>query len=190
MRFRWLALGALLFASVVFGAEQKNETDEGKWLPWQWANFVILAGGLGYLIGKNVPGYFRSRTAGIQNDINESTLLREQADAKVREIEQRLASLASEIEALRAEASGILSAEGQRIRQETEHHLERLRQQSEREIESMTRVAREELHAYAARLALDLAEERIRSRMDQPAQSRLMDAFTRQLGTARPEERQ
>jgi F-type H+-transporting ATPase subunit b len=190
MRFRWLALGALVFASVVSGAEQKSEADEGKWLPWQWANFVILAGGLGYLIGRNVPGYFRSRTAGIQNDINESTLLREQADAKVREIEQRLASLATEIEALRAEASGILSAEGQRIRQETEHHLERLRQQTEREIESMTRVAREELHAYTARLALDLAEERIRSRMDPQAQSRLLDAFTRQLGTARPEERQ
>jgi F-type H+-transporting ATPase subunit b len=190
MRFRWLALGALVFSSVVFGAEQKNDADEGKWLPWQWANFVILAGGLGYLIGKNVPGFFRARTAAIQKDINESTLLQEQADAKVREIEQRLASLATEIEALRAEAGGMLSAEGQRIRKETEHHLERLRQQTQREIDSMTRVAREELHAYAARLALDLAEERIRARMDQPAQARLVDAFTRQLGTARPEERQ
>jgi len=84
----------------------------------------------------------------------------------------------------------VFSVEGERIRQETERHLARLRQQTEREIESMSKAAREGLHAYAARLALDLAEERIRSCMDAPAQSRLLDAFTRQLGDARPEARQ
>jgi F0F1-type ATP synthase membrane subunit b/b' len=46
------------------------------------------------------------------------------------------------------------------------------------------------LQAWAAQLALDLAEERIRSRMDAPAQSRLLDNFTKQLAVNRPEERQ
>jgi F-type H+-transporting ATPase subunit b len=191
MRFRRLAIGALLLAGVAFAAQQKKEAaDEGKWLPWQWANFLILAGGLGYLIGKNAPGFFRSRTAEIQKDIAESGRLKQEAEAKAREIEGRLAALGTEIEKLRAEAKTTFSAEGERIRQETERHLARLRQQAEREVESMTRIARESLHAYAARLALDLAEERIRSRMDPPAQARLLDAFTRQLGGARPEAHQ
>jgi F-type H+-transporting ATPase subunit b len=159
-------------------------------LPWEWANFLVLAGGLGYLIAKNAGGFFRARTASIQKDITESARLREEAEAKAREIEERVAALGADIEKLRADSIALFSVEGERIRQETEQHLARLRQQTEREIDSMSKAAREGLHAYAANLALDLAEERIRSRMDPPAQSRLLDAFTHQLGATRPEARQ
>ena len=191
MRFRWLLPAALLASALAFGAEQKDKAeDESRWTPWAWANFVILAGGLGYLAGKNAGPFFRSRSANIRRDIAESTRLREEAEAKAREIEARLATVAAEIEKLRAESQGIFSAEGERIRRETERHLARIRQQTEQEIASLTKSASEELRAYAARLAVDLAEERIRARMDAPAQSRLLDAFTRRLGTARPEERQ
>lgn len=190
MRLRWLALGALLLAPLVFGEEKKAAADESKWLPWQWANFVILAGGLGYLIGKNAGGFFRARTASIQKDIAESGRLRAEAEAKAHDVEQRLAALGAEIEKLRAEAGAAFSKEGERIGRETDRHLARLRQQMEREIDSMSKAARESLRAWAAQLAVDLAEERIRTRMDDPAQSRLLDNFTRQLATTRPEARQ
>jgi len=191
MRLRWLLPAALLASAVAFGAEQKDKSeDEKRWTPWAWANFVILAGGLGYLAGKNAGPFFRSRSAGIRRDIAESTRLREEAEARAREIEARLATLAAEIEKLRAEAQGAFSAEGERIRRETERHVARVRQQTEQEIASMTKAATGELRAYAARLAVDLAAERIRARMDEPAQSRLLDAFTRRLGTLHPEARQ
>jgi F-type H+-transporting ATPase subunit b len=189
MRFRWLALGALLLAPLAFGEEQKA-AKEGNLVPWQWANFLILAGGLGYLIGKNVPAFFRSRTDGIQKDITESGRIKAEAEARAREIEQRLAALGAEIEKLRAEASGGFAKEGDRIREETEHHLARLQQQTEREIDSMSKLARQSLHSFAAGLALDLAEERIRKGMDAPAQSRLLKAFTVQLEGTRPGARQ
>jgi len=191
MRVRWILPAALLASALAFGAEQKDKAeDESRWTPWAWANFIILAGGLGYLVGKNAGPFFRSRSAKIRGDIAEATRLREEAEAKAREMETRLSSLGAEIEKLRAEAHGAFSAEGERIRQETERQLARIGQQTEQEIASMTKAAREELRAYAARLAVDLAEQRIRSRMDGPAQSRLVDMFTRQLGSARPEERQ
>jgi F-type H+-transporting ATPase subunit b len=190
MRFRWLALGALLLAPLAFGGDKKEGDDEGKWLPWKWANFLILAGGLGYLIGKNAGSFFRGRTESIQKDMAESGRLKAEAEAKAREIEGRLAALGAEIEKLRDEAKGAFTLEGERIRQETERHLARMQQQNEREIGSMSKAARAALQAYAAQLAVDLAEERIRSRMDAPAQSRLLDNFTRQLGEARPEARQ
>jgi F-type H+-transporting ATPase subunit b len=191
MRFRWLLPAALLASALAFGAEQKDKAeDESRWTPWAWANFVILAGGLGYLAGRNAGPFFRSRSAKIRTDIAEATRLREEAEAKAREIEARLATLAAEIEKLRTEAHASFSAEGERIGRETERHLARIQQQTVQEIASMTKAASEELRAWAARLAVDLAEERIRSRMDGPAQSRLLDAFTRRLGTARPEERQ
>jgi len=191
MRLRWLLPAALLASSLTFGAEQKDKAeDESRWTPWAWANFVILAGGLGFLAGKNARPFFRARSANIHKDIAESTRLREQAEAKAREIETRLASLAVEIERLRADSQGVFSAEGERIRQETERHLARIQQQTEQEIASLTKSASQELRAHAAKLALDLAEERIRARMDAPAQSRLVDAFTQGLAASRPESRQ
>ena len=191
MRLRWFLPAALLASALALGAEQKEKAeDESRWTPWAWANFIILAAGLGYLAGKNAGPFFRSRSASIRKDIEESTRLREDAEAKAGEIEARLATLATEIEKIRSESQGAFSAEGERIRQETERYVARIRQQTEQEIASMTKAASQELRAWAARLSVDLAEERIRARMDAPAQSRLLDAFTRRLGTARPEERQ
>jgi len=190
MRFRWIALGVLLLAPLAFAEEKNAGVGEEKWLPWEWANFVILAGGLGYLIGKNGGAFFRGRTAIIQKDIADSGRLREEAEAKAREIEQRVAALGAEIEKLRAEAGAAFAKEGERIREETAHHLHLLEQQTEREIESMSRAARDGLRTWAAQLALDLAEGRIREGMDGLTQSRLLNTFVRQLGTVRPEARQ
>ena len=59
-----------------------------------------------------------------------------------------------------------MTAESERIRRETEHHLQRIREQSVQEMELMTRAAKDELRKYAAELAIGLAEQRIRFRMN------------------------
>ncbi len=59
-----------------------------------------------------------------------------------------------------------MMAESERVRRETEHHLQRIQEQSVQEIALMTRAAKDELRKYAAELAVGLAEQRIRSRMN------------------------
>ena len=81
-------------------------------------------------------------------------------------MEARLANLQSEIEKLRETAHAEMTAESERVRRETEHHLQRIREQSVQEVELMTRAAKDELRKYAAELAIGLAEQRIRSRMN------------------------
>ena len=73
-----------------------------------------------------------------------------------------------------------MAAESERIRRETEHHLQRIREQTAQEIELMTRGAIDELRKYSAELALGLAEQRIRSRMNPATQDRVWwtDSFT------------
>ncbi len=75
-----------------------------------------------------------------------------------------------------------MAAESERIRRETEHHLQRIREQTAQEIELMTRSATDELRKYAAELALGLAEQRIRSRMNPDTQQSLVESFLRDLG--------
>ena len=79
-----------------------------------------------------------------------------------------------------------MTAESERVRRETEHHLQRIREQSVQEVALMTRGAKDGLRKYAAELAIGLAEQRIRSRMNPDTQERLVSGFLHDLQRARP----
>jgi F-type H+-transporting ATPase subunit b len=162
--------------------EQAAETESGdNMLWWKWANFLILAGGLGYLISKNAGAFFRGRTDEIRKGISEAAQMKQEAETKVAEVERRMASLGAEIEKLRADAHEQIEAEGERLRREAEQNARRVQTQAEQEIEFMTKAARQEIRAEAANLALDLAAERARARMRPEIQHRLVDSFVAEL---------
>ena len=159
----------------------KTEESGDPWIVWKWANFAILAAGLGYLISKNLPSFFRSRTASIQKGISEAQQTKREAEKRAAEMEQRLSKLGAEIEHFRIEAHAEMEQESARIREETLKQIEKLQQQAEQEIESAGKTARRELKAYAAELALQLAEQRIRARLDAAAETSLVEGFIRDL---------
>lgn len=149
---------------------------------WKWANFVLLAAGLGYLVGKTVPPLFRERTSEIQKGIAEAAQVKADADKRAAAVDARLAKLDTEISAIREQSRLEMQIEGDRIRKETAATIEKLQTQASAEIESAGVTARRDLKAYAAELALDMAEQRIRSRMDANAEAALIDAFVNDLG--------
>jgi F-type H+-transporting ATPase subunit b len=176
----------LAFASYAAPQEsggQKQEAEQGDpWIWWKWANFLILAGGLGYLIGKNVPPLFRKQSEEIQSALAEAAKIKQEATDYAASVEARLGDLQSEIQRLRESAHSEMTAESERIRRETEHHLRRIREQTAQEVELMTRAAKDELRKYAAELAIGLAEERIRFRMNPATQQSLAEGFLHDLG--------
>ena len=149
----------------------------------KWANFLILAAGLGYLIAKNLPPFFRSRTAEIQKGIAESQKIKRDAEARAGEMEARLAALGGEIEKYQTNARAEMEQESARIREETTRHVEKLQHQAEQEIQTAAKLARNELKRYAGKLALDLAEQRIRARLDKSAENGLVEDFVKDLGS-------
>ncbi|MGA2212331.1 MAG: ATP synthase F0 subunit B [Bryobacteraceae bacterium] len=176
-----IALG-LAFASYAAPQERTaaktSEAEQGDpWIWWKWANFLILAGGLGYLIAKNVPPLFQKQSNEIKSALQEAARAKKEAADYAAGIEARLANLQDEIQRLRESAHSEMVAESQRIRSETEHHLQRIREQAAQEIELMTRASRDELRKYAAELAIGLAEERIRFRMNPDTQQNLAESF-------------
>src|ERR1035437_264748 len=83
-------------------AQKKEEGFADKHeLALKWANFLLLAGLLGYFIGKNAGPFFAARSAGIRKDMDESLRQREQAEAKAADVDRRLANLEEDIAALR-----------------------------------------------------------------------------------------
>ena len=180
-----VALG-LAFASYALPQEsssaKESQAEQGDpWIWWKWANFLILGGGLGYLIGKNVPPLFQKQSSEIKRALQEAAKVKAEAATYAAGIEARLGNLQSEIERLRVTARTDMAAESERIGRETEHQLHRIREQTAQEIVLLTRSAIDELRKYSAELALGLAEQRIRSRMNPDTQQRLTEGFLHDL---------
>jgi len=177
-----LALASYALPQESPAAVHASEGERGDpWIWWKWANFAILAAGLGYLIGKNVPPLFRKQSDEIQSALAEAAKIKQEAAAYAAGVEARLANLQREIEDLRKTAHAEMTTESERVRRETEHHLQRIREQSVQEVALMTRGAKDGLRKYAAELAIGLAEQRIRSRMNPETQEKLASGFLHDL---------
>ena len=148
---------------------------------WAWANFAILAWGLGYLIVKKGGPWFASRSHAIRKGIAEAEDIRADAEARAAQVDRKLAGLQAEIEGLRAEARREQAAEAERIRQQTAADLARIQEHAASEIEAAGKSARVELKRYAAQLALEVAEQKIRGRMTPDVQAALVENFSRDL---------
>jgi F-type H+-transporting ATPase subunit b len=171
---------ALFVCAAALSAEEKAAAPEEN-MTWVWVNFAILAVALGYLCSKMFPPFFKSRTAAIQQGIREAQAVKKEADARAAEMEGRLKTLGAEIEKFRTQANAEMQQEGARIRHETERQMTRIQQQGQAEIETATKIARRELQAYAAKLALDLAEQRLRARVDEPTDAALVGDFISEM---------
>lgn len=144
---------------------------------WKWANFAILAAGLGFLIGKNAGPFFRGRSEEIQKGIADASAMRAEAEARAAAIEQRIGNLNAEIETLRANSREEIAREAERMRAETAQQIAKIQRQAEADIVSAAKHATQELKAYSADLAVNMAAQQIRQRMDARTQEQLTGAF-------------
>lgn len=162
-------------------AEPPAEGEHGSLELWKWANFLVLAGALGYLVYKNAGPFFSARSQQIRKDMVEAQQARQQAEARAAEVDRRLASLESEIAALRAESQSEAQAETERLAKQTTAEIAKIQAHAEHEIDAAGKAARTELKRYSAELAVELAEQRIRSRMTPETQEALVRGFVRDL---------
>ena len=176
-----LALMLVFSAASMYAQEAEKEATKDEMIVWKWANFVILAAVAGYFLNKHLPPYFKSRSAEIQKDITEAQAQKQAADQRSAEMDARLSALGAEIEKFRAQSKIEMEQEAVRIREETAQQIEKLQRQAEQEIEHAGNLASRELREYAAKLALDLAEQRIRTRLDASTEAGLVDDFTKDL---------
>lgn len=171
------------------GAE--HEGSEHKDLEvWKWANFAILVGILGYLISKNVAPMLVARSAEIREGLAAGERAKAEAEAKSAAVDARLAGLEKTLAGMQVEAREEREREAGRIRHETQNELARLQRHEEMEIESTGKLARLELQRQAAKLAIDLAEQKLRARMSPETENTLLDRFVKDIATTATEARQ
>jgi len=149
------------------------------------ANVVVFVAVIYYLARKPVAQFFRDRVLGIGRELELARTEREDARAKLQQIESRLNRLNDEIQELRARAAAEADAEQARIRAAAQTDAEKLRALARREIESATNVARLELKAFAAAQAVELAKTLIRRDLSEDQHHRLIEHFSQQISEVR-----
>jgi F-type H+-transporting ATPase subunit b len=182
----FLGLG-LCLAPLALGDESKGEKKGAMAEPsmgWEWANFVVLAGLIVYMAVKQGGPFFNSRAAEIRKGIDEAEKIKADSNAKIAAINNKLGRLDAEIVSLRESAAGERRAAEQRLKDETQREIERIRVHADAEIETAGKSERIALQRYVALLALELAETKVRARLNPNTEDALVQAFIRGLGAA------
>ena len=152
---------------------------------WKFFNLLVFVAAMVYILRRPLSDAFRSRREAIRRDLVRAQEERDQALAKLAEVESRLAKLDSETLSIQEQSKVEANAEGERIARATESEMSKLREQAQREIESAGKVAKQELRRFAAQQSVRLAEEMIRRDIRPEDDARLIRLNVEELGRSR-----
>ena len=152
-----------------------------KGMAWPIANFIIFIGILYYFFNKPFAEYLTGRSSTIRKDLVEAAELRNNANAQLAAIDQKLQALPGEVTALRARGADEIKAEEQRIAAAAAADRERMLEQTRREIDLQVRLAKKEILEHAADLSVQLATDRIKKEVTPADQDRLVDRYLSQV---------
>jgi F-type H+-transporting ATPase subunit b len=145
-------------------------------------NFAVVAAVIFWAARKYLPGAFSARTAAIQKAMQEAQKASEEARRRLAEIESRLMKLDVEIGMMRDAAEKEAGAEEARIQAAAQEDARKMVESAQQEIAAAAKSARRELTAYAADLAVGLAQKQIR--VDATTDQTLVRKFAVELGTS------
>lgn len=152
---------------------------------WKWGNFILLFGGLAYCLRRPLREFLQARARGIEEGLASGKRAQEEAESKMSAIEVQMARLDEDIDGLKQQAARESEEERQRIIDSSNAEAERIVAMARREIEGMQRSAQAELKAHVARLAVDLAEERLQKGLEPSRNQRLVSRFVGSLKQTR-----
>jgi len=144
-------------------------------------NFVILFGGLAFVLRKRVAAMLARRGLDVQEALRAAEAARREAVEKLAEADRKNAALEEEVRRMTLHAEVLAERGREKIAAQAEAEARRIRQFAQQEIEHQTDVGLHELRAFAADRATSLARDRIRRRLTPEGQSALIDKSIERL---------
>ncbi|HVQ39419.1 MAG TPA: ATP synthase F0 subunit B [Pyrinomonadaceae bacterium] len=155
---------------------------------WKFANLAIFIACALYLhrrFGRPIREALRARSEGIKLELHRAREERDQALAKLAEVEARFQNLDTEVSTVKEKAHLEAEAEKMRLEAATQAEIAKIREQAKREIESAGKAARHELRRFAAQESVRLAEEILEKEIRPEDDARLTSLTVNELGRAR-----
>jgi F-type H+-transporting ATPase subunit b len=161
--------------------DRQEEQREGKELLYKLINFLLLAGGLTYILRKPAREYFAQRSAMIRKSLEEGRKALEASQAQLGAVEEKLRHLDEEIREFKESAKREMEAERERLRETADAEGQRILESARAQMEAAVKAAKLELKIFAARQAVELAEGMVRERLDDSGRKRMVNRFIEQL---------
>jgi F-type H+-transporting ATPase subunit b len=179
----WIAVALAALSTTALAADNgsADPADSTVGLVFRWLNFLLVFGGLAYVLARYGGRFFRGRAQSITTSIRESAAEKAAADQELRDAEQRVAQLDQEVGQMRRAGLEEAAAEAERVAESGRGEISRIEQASRVEIGSAERAARHELKSLAASLAVEHAGALVRSRMDADIRAALFQSFLSRL---------
>jgi len=169
-----------LFLSAA-SAEENHRTPLADYLG-KTVNFILLFGGLGFLLAKPLRAFLEARAAGLKVSMEEAEASRKEAEARLAAVRRRLDGLEQEVDQVKSDGELSGRQDRERILEQARREAEKLTAFAGQEIRHQGQVASQELRAYAAALAVSLARARIEGRLTPELHSRLIDESIGDIG--------
>lgn len=144
-------------------------------------NFLILFGGLGFLLAKPIRKFLEEAALAVEKTIQKTERARREAEQRLEAIKERLAGLESEVRKIREDGREAGKKDTDRLVALARQEAERIKSLAELEIKVRAQAAQSELKEYAAGLAVSLAERNIKKSLTPELHARLIDDSIRQL---------
>jgi len=187
-RFLALASSAILiffFTGLPALAAEGAEPDPAEsttGLIFRWLNFLIVFGGIGYLIAKQGGAFFRGNAKEIAASIVEATVTKAEADRELRVVETKIARLDQDVAEMREEARRNWAAEAERLYASGLAEIEKVNLAARAELAASERAAQQQVREIAASLAVERAAALVSSKMNAEIRARMFQSFLSELG--------
>ena len=151
---------------------------------WKFTNLAVFVFVLIMAMRKffRVPEMFKDRKETIKRELARAQQERDAAVAKLKEVEERLARLDSEVQDIKDKSTVEAAEEHERSAHSTETEVAKLSEQAQREIENAGKAAKKELRRYTAEQSVQMAEQLIRREMRPEDDARLISHNLEDLG--------
>lgn len=158
--------------------EQYKETPA---LGWLTITFVIFATALILILKKPLNIHLENRSIAVKRAIEEARRAKDDAEARAKAAEAKLAALDSEVRKMKADFEAQGKSEAERLENVGRVTAARIQKDAEDTIAAEVDRAQQVLRAEAGRLALELAEERIKAVVTAEDDARLRTALVNHL---------
>jgi F-type H+-transporting ATPase subunit b len=150
----------------------------------RWVNLAALVALLYLFLGRSmrVQDRFKADYEQIQRSIESARLAKEQAEAQLEELDQKMAGVNDEIARLKAQAAREAEEEKKRILDSAQKEAERIIEMAHREIDTEVELARRSLRAQIAEISISEGKKIIEREINEHDQKRLLQEYIREFG--------
>lgn len=145
-------------------------------------NFAVTIGLLAYFVTKPIRRGLAGRREGIEKGLLQAQGLREEAEARFADYDNKLKRAEEEIEAIYAEIRREGELEREKILANAREMAEKIQQEAERTAAGEIARAKAELRQEATRMAVAIAEDLLKRNITTADQARLANEYMQKVG--------